>query len=133
MNEQIRLLMDAVKKGSIAAAYSLAESFKWGYYGEPDPRRAARLYRICCRSKDAKMASVGYYNLGVLYYYGFLNEECFGESEPSRAFSCFMKSAVILPNADALSRLADMYRYGQYVEKNERVALSLYLKATATA
>ena len=48
-----------------------------------------------------------------------------------RAFDCFMTSALLLPGKEALSRLGDMYRYGQYVEQNDKVAMRLYLKAAS--
>jgi TPR repeat protein len=132
MDERLTELLERVKKGSVSAAFDLAEAFKWGYYGLRDPRRAARMYRICCRSKDKELASRGYLNLGLLYYYGYLSPEEENGSEDARhAFGCFMKSALTFPNKAALTRLGDMYRYGQYVEKDEGVALRLYLKANA--
>ncbi len=131
MDERMTSLKEQVKKGSIPAAFSLAEALKWGYYGETDPMRAARMYRICCRAKDKKMSAAGFLNLGILYYYGYLSDGSEPEKDAKNAFSCFLKSALTYPNKDALSRLGDMYRYGQYVPKNEGVALSLYLKANA--
>ncbi len=131
MDEKLEELKEQVKKGSVSAAFSLAEAFKWGYYGTPDPGRAARMYRICCRAKNKKTSSLGYYNLGILYYYGYLSKEGESEGDVKRAFDCFLKSAMTWPNAEALSRLGDMYRYGQYVEQNERIAMNLYLKANA--
>lgn len=130
MDDRARKLKDEVKKGSISAAFSLAEAFKWGYYGEADPRRAARMYRICCRSRDKRMASLGFFNLGLLYYYGYLSQTPDDvERDTARAFDCFLKSAMADRNPAALARLGDMYRYGQYVEKNEGIALSLYRRA----
>lgn len=131
MDEKMESLKEQVKKGSITAAFSLAEALKWGYYGASDPKSAARMYRICCRAKDKKMASMGFLNLGILYYYGYLSDGIDPEQDAKSAFACFMKSVLTYPNKDALSRLGDMYRYGQYVQKNEGVALSLYLKANA--
>ena len=131
MKDRLEKLKEEVKKGSVAAAFSLAEAFKWGYYGDADPNRAARMYRICCRAKDKKTAALGYYNLGVLYYYGYLSNREEPEKDAKRAFDCFLKSAMTSPNSAAFSRLGDMYRYGQYVEKNERIAMKLYLKADA--
>lgn len=133
MENRLEELKELVKKGSVTAAFDLAEAFKWGYYGQTDPHRAARMYRICCRSRNGLLASQGYYNLGVLYYHGFLNREEPGKAQPERAFHCFLKSVMTHPNPSALSRLGDMYRYGQFVERNERVALALYVKAAAPA
>ena len=50
MDERMNQLKAQVKKGSISAAFALAEGFKWGYFGAPDAARAARMYRYCCRS-----------------------------------------------------------------------------------
>ena len=130
MADRMKELKNEVKKGNIRAALSLAEAFKWGYYGDPDPRGAARMYRICCRSHDRKTASLGFFNLGNLYYLGYLsqNEEERGRDR-RRAFDCFMKSALLFENPMALSRLGDMYRYGQHVKKNEAVSFALYARA----
>lgn len=133
MDKQMKELKERVKKGSISAAFSLAEGYKWGYFGAPDPKRAAAMYRICCRSGDKKTASRGYYNLGNLYYYGFLSDDKEREKEIRLAFSCFLKSALLFHNPEALLRLGDMYRYGQYVEKDEGVAMNLYLRANQGA
>lgn len=128
--DRIKELKEEVKKGNIRAALMLAEAFKWGYYGGSDPDRAARMYRICCRSRDKRIASLGYFNLGNLYYCGYLShsdEE--RERDRARAYDCFMKSALLDKNPAALTRLGDMYRYGQHVEKNEAVSFALYGKA----
>ena len=85
-----------------------------------------------CRSKDKETASKGYYPLGELYYFGYCDPEGKGRPDPARAFHCFLKSCLVSANRESLRRLGDMYRYGQYVEKNESVALSLYLKANAS-
>ncbi|MBR5295259.1 MAG: sel1 repeat family protein [Clostridia bacterium] len=132
MENNLRTLKEAVKKGSISAAMTLAEGFKWGYFGGSDPRRAAAMYRICTRSKNEKVVSDAFYNLGLLYYHGFLLED---EEEKARklAFACFMKSALKSPHKGALRLLGDMYRYGQYVDKNEEIALNLYIKASQGA
>ena len=127
MDERLIKLKEEVKKGSVSAALSLAEALKWGYYGDSDPHRAARMYRICAHARDKKIASIGFYNLGVLYYHGYLSPD--GAIDARRAFACFLKSAMKSPNAKALSLLGDMYRYGQYVEKNEEIAVSLYGRA----
>ena len=131
MDERMKKLREEVKKGSVSAAYRLAEAFKWGYYGEQDARRAARMYRICCRSKRKETASLGFYNLGVLYYHGYLSDT--GESEEEKAYLCFLKSVLVHPTADALLRLGDMYRYGQSVPQDEARAQGLYLMASRTA
>jgi len=131
MENSLKILKEQVKKGSISAAMTLAEGFKWGYFGGSDPRRAAAMYRICARSKDKKTKALAFYNLGLLYYHGFLLPE---EEEKSHrlAFACFLKGAMLF-HAGALRLLGDMYRYGQYVDKNEEIALNLYLKASQTA
>lgn len=133
MENTLKALKEQVKKGSISAALTLAEGFKWGYFGGCDPKRAAAMYRICCRSKDKRTAAMGYYNLGILYYHGYLLEEDEEEKRRRLAFSCFLKSALLYHTPDALRLLGDMYRYGQYVEKDEDIAMSLYLRANRGA
>ena len=129
----MKTLKEQVKKGSIAAAFAMAEGFKWGYFGAPDPGRAARMYRYCCRSGNKQTAAKGFYNLGNLYYYGYLLDEDQREKQLRLAFSCFLKSAMLFHSSDALVRLGDMYRYGQFVEQNEGTAMSLYLRANQGA
>lgn len=133
MDERMEQLKAQVKKGSISAAFSLAEGFKWGYFGAPDPARAARMYRYCCRSGNKKTAALGFYNLGNLYYYGLLLNEKEREKALRLAFFCFMKSALLAHSPEALSRLGDMYRYGQFVEQSEDTAMNLYVRANQGA
>ena len=122
-------LKEKVKRGNLLAAFALAEAYKWGVGGAADPLRAAGMYRLCCRSADPVLSSRGYYNLGLMYYHGYLNPE--GKCQAKEAFQCFLKSAVKSESREALIRLGDMYRWGQYVSRNEKVAFSLYLKANA--
>ncbi len=130
MENSLNVLKEAVKKGSISAARTLAEGFKWGYFGESDPKRAAKMYRFCTRSKDKKVVSDAFYNLGLLYYHGFLlQDEKDRERGRKLAFTCFMKSAMQSRHPGAVRLLGDMYRYGQYVDQNDEIALNLYLMA----
>ena len=122
-----------VKKGNIGAAFALAEGFKWGSFGAPDPNRAARMYRYCCRSANKKTAALGFYNLGNLYYYGFLLGEDEREKALRMAFNCYMQSALLAHTPEALCRLGDMYRYGQFVEQSEDTAMNLYVRANQGA
>lgn len=122
MNEKMTELEDRVALGDKEAMMKLADALKWGLYGEVDLARAAALYRECAKSVVRKVSSAGFYNLGLFYYFGYLEEE----PNERLAFDCFMKSALRFPNRAALGKLADMYRYGQYVEQNEKVALALY-------
>ncbi|MBP5289097.1 MAG: SEL1-like repeat protein [Clostridia bacterium] len=127
MREKLKELEEKAKAGDYTAAMNLAEALKWGYYGEASPSRAMALYRACTAAPSRALAASAWYNLGVFYYYGLLDEK----TDVRLAFDCFMKSALLLPGKEALSRLADMYRYGQYVEQNDSVALHLYLKAAS--
>ena len=133
MEQTMITLKNELKKGSISAALKLAEGFKWGYFGACDPQRAAKMYRICTRSANSKTAALGFYNLGVLYYHGYLTTQEEEEKRQRMAYACFMKSALLHHTPEALSFLGDMYRYGKYVEKDEAVALKLYRRAGATA
>lgn len=133
MTETMKDLKTQVKKGSISAALKLAEGFKWGYFGASDPCRAAKMYRICTRSNNKETAALGFYNLGLLYYHGYLTQEEEEEKRCRLAYACFMKSALIHHTPEALKSLGDMYRYGKYVEKDDGIALRLYRRAALTA
>ena len=126
MKEKERLEKLA-ETGNYDAMLELAESLKWGFYGEVSPGRAAALYRRCAMAPSSAVRSRAYCALGVLYYHGLVD----GEADTRRAFDCFLKSVLLRPCPEALNHLADMYRYGQYVEKSESIALSLYLKAAS--
>ena len=99
-----------------AAALELAESFKWGIFGEVDFRAAERIYRRLTASRNASLSSKGYYNLGLLYYHGYIGDP--DHPDVHRAYRFFVKSAILAPNRAALTKLADMYRNGYYVEKD---------------
>ena len=130
MEERIRDLEQKIAAGSGAAALELAESYKWGYFGEVDFQKAEKIYRLCAKSKSRTLSSKGYYNLGLLYYHGFIGDPEHPDRE--KAYRCFVQSSLLFPNRAALTLLADMYRYGQVVEKNDSVALTLYAQAAAS-
>ena len=127
MRERLVKLEEKAAQGDYVATMKLADALKWGYYGEASPERSMELYRRCVAAPSRELSAAAYYNLGVFYYYGLVDEK----ADARRAFDCFMKSALLLPGREALSRLADMYRYGQYVEQNEKIAMRLYLKAAS--
>lgn len=127
MKQTLNELEQKAARGDYQAAMALADALKWGYYGEASPERAAALYHRCISSPDTGVAAAAYYNLGLFFYLGLLEEE----ADSRLAFQCFLKSALLRPRKEPLSRLADMYRYGQYVEKNENIALNLYLRASS--
>ena len=128
MQKRMKVLEEKANGGDYTAAMKLADALKWGYYGEASPARAMALYRRCTAAPSRSVAAAAWYNLGVYYYYGLLEDR----ADVQKAFDCFMKSALLIPGREALSRLADMYRYGQYVEQNETIALRLYLKAASS-
>lgn len=101
-----------------------AHSYKFGINRDVDFAMARRLYRMCARSGDRKIASIAQYNLGIFYYYGFGVEK-----NQKKAFELFMKSVILYPNKDAYLILGDMYRYGQYVEADDKIAVGLYARA----
>ena len=124
-------LKEKMRRGNGQAALELAESFKWGIFGEVDFRAAERIYRRLTASRNAALSSKGYYNLGLLYYHGYIGDP--DHPDVHRAYRFFVKSAILAPNRAALTKLADMYRYGQAVEKNEKVAFTLYTRAACEA
>jgi len=130
MEDVIRSLEEKVARGSGKAALELAESYKWGFFGQVDFQKAEKIYRLCAKSKSRALSSKGYYNLGLLYYHGFIGDP--EHPDRDKAYRCFVQSSLVFPNRAALTILADMYRYGQAVEKNDAVALALYTQAAAS-
>ena len=131
MKNTAEALMEKMRRGSGQAALELAESLKWGIFGQVDFKEAERIYRRLAGSRSASLSSKGYYNLGLLYYHGYLGDP--EKPDVHRAYRYFVKSAILAPNRAALTKLADMYRYGQAVPKNDQVALTLYTRASQEA
>ena len=67
-------------------------------------------------------------SIAAIYHLGICNLEGKGTKvNQEKAFEYFTKASV-LGNLAARASIGDMYMNGQYVEKDERVAISIYIK-----
>ena len=87
---------------------------------QQDFERARRLYQ-----KAADLGSPsGIVNLAYLYYYGRGVEV-----DQVRAFQLFTRAATTADHPEAYWKLADMFRQGIYVDKDDQTAFVLYQRA----
>lgn len=81
------------------------------YYSERDFDLAEHYYKIA-----AELGSIDAYEcLGYVYYYGRT-----GKPDYEKAFYCYKKVMEETGDIEATYKIADMYRNGYYVEKDER-------------
>lgn len=103
--------------GSGACVNDLGALYYLGDLVEQDYEKAAELYR--------EAADRGCYqsvvNLGYIYEYGRL-----GEPDHGKAYRCFALAAALAPSSEAICKLGDMYARGHGVERDVRVAFSLW-------
>ena len=117
MPERIRELVEGIleqgiSEGSGRAACNLGALYYTGAIGEQSYAKAREYYEIAAESDDEQAVE----NLGECWYLG---RDC--EQDYQKAFECYAKGA-FNGRVGSLFRIADMYRYGQYVTKNETEA-----------
>ena len=114
-----------VKEGSQLACLNLGAIYNEGILVKRDYEKSAELYRIAAESEeDNSIAAMAITNLGYYYYYDFA-----GKQDYQKAFNCFLQGALRYANANAYYKLGDMYRYGYFVDKDEKMAFEMYMKA----
>ncbi len=87
---------------------------------EPDYAKAVEWYE-----NGSRMGNVqALINLGYCYQYGRSVKR-----DASQAYDCFLRAALISSAPEAYYKLGDMYRYGHGIQKDERIAGTLYEKA----
>ena len=118
----------AVEAGIPRAALNLGALYYNGVFVERNFRKAIELYTIASESDETDIASIACSNLGYCYYYGRDIEVDY-----EKAFKYFFRSAVFYNNPVALYKLGDMYRNGNFVAKDEKMAYKLYREAEACA
>lgn len=114
-----------VERGIPMAFLNLGAMYYKGVFVERDFAKAIELYKRAAKSGDEEAACKALGNLGYCYYYG--------RSVPvdlSRAFSYYLKGALYYEDPVCLYKLGDMYRYGDFVERDEAFAVGLYWKAS---
>lgn len=95
-----------------------------GVYIKRDFKKAVELYKLASDSTDESIAARAICNLGYCYYYG---RDIPVDYE--KAFHCFMRGSILYNDANCLYKLGDMYRFGNFVSKNEKTAFELYNQA----
>ena len=116
---------EGVRCGNQLACLNLGAIYNEGVLAERDYERSAELYRIAADIEDDNaIAAMAITNLGYYYYYDFA-----GKQDYKKAFNCFLQGALRYSNANAYYKLGDMYRYGYYVDQDDKMAFELYMKA----
>ena len=111
----------AAEKGNYAGLINLANMYQTGNGVSIDADKAIGYYERACKIDKTGAAD---YNLGVLYYFGCGSMR----NDYKKAFEQFEKSARV-DYAPAQYNLGCMYLNGEYVAKDENLALSFIKKA----
>lgn len=119
----VRCYEACLKAGDLTAALNLGAMYYGGEFIPRDFRKAIKYYEQATESDDEKTQEWAWNNLGYCYYYG---RDIPVDDE--KAFNCYMRAA-IQRNANALYKIGDMYRYGRYVKKDEKMAVLFYEQA----
>ena len=116
---------EGVRAGNQLACLNLGAIYNDGILVPRDYERSAELYRIAADiDDDNSISAMAITNLGYYYYYDFA-----GKQDYKTAFNCFLHGALRYNNANAYYKLGDMYRYGQFIDKDEKMAFEMYMKA----
>lgn len=119
----VRCYETCLEAGDLTAALNLGAMYYEGEFIPRDFRKAIKYYEQATESDDEKTQEWAWNNLGYCYYYG---RDIPVDDE--KAFNCYMRAA-IQRNANALYKIGDMYRYGRYVKKDEKMAVLFYEQA----
>ena len=112
-----------LEAGNLTAALNLGAMYYAGEFIPQDFKKAMRYYEMATESDDGYTQIRAWCNLGYCYYYG---RDIPVDDE--KAFNCYMHAA-IMRDANALYKIGDMYRYGRYVGKDEKMAVLFYNQA----
>lgn len=109
---------EGVKIGLESAALGLGAMYYGGEFIPQDFSKAVEWYKIAARSQDRHVAVRATCNLGDCHGYG--------RDIPvdyKAAFPCFFKAAILFYDANSFYKLGDMYRYSNFVDKDETMTL----------
>ena len=120
----LRFYKIAVARNISRAMLNLGALHYNGVFVQRDFAKAVKLYKMAAGSDDSNVAARAICNLGYCYYYGRSIAV-----DKEKAFSYFLKGTLLYNDPNCLYKLGDMYRYGEYVEKSEKMAYTLYKKA----
>ena len=110
--------------GVSRATLNLGAVYYNGMIVRRDFKKAFDLYQKAAQSEDQEVATRAICNLGYCYFYGRdipLDYE--------KAFHHFLAGVLRFEDSNCLYKLGDMYRYGNYVPADEKMAFLLYQKA----
>lgn len=114
-----------VEEGNQLACLNLGAIYNEGVLVPRNYERSAELYRIAAdMDDDNAVAAMAITNLGYYYYYDYA-----GKQDYKKAFNCFLQGALRYSNANAYYKLGDMYRRGQFVDRDDKMAFEMYMKA----
>ena len=119
-----RYYKKAISKNISRAMLNLGALYYNGVIVQRNFAKAVQLYEMASVSDDANVAARAICNLGYCYYYGRSIAV-----DKQKAFEHFMKGVLLFNDPNCLYKLGDMYRYGECVEKDEKMAYTLYKKA----
>lgn len=119
----LRCYETCIDAGNLTAALNLGAMYYGGEFIPRDFKKAIKYYEQATESDDKETQLRAWTNLGYCYYYG---RDIPVDDE--KAFNCYMRAA-IRHDANALYKIGDMYRYGRYVAKDEKMALLFYEQA----
>lgn len=122
--EMVKYYQAGVEKGISLAALNLGAMYYSGVFIERNFKKAVELYNFAAESDDADIVVRALCNLGYCYYYGRDVSVDYG-----KAFNYFLQGSIIYNDPNCLYKLGDMYRLGNFVGKNEKIAFELYKQA----
>lgn len=114
----------AIDNGHTRAALNLGAMYYSGTEIERDYLKAIELYKIAAESDDEVVAVRAICNLGYCYCYGRDVEVDY-----KQAYEYFVKGAMLYDDVNCLYKLGDMYRFGNFVDKDLWLAHKMYRKA----
>lgn len=121
--KMVKCYETCLNAGNLTAALNLGAMYYAGNFVQRDFGKAIHYYELATESDDNDTALRAWTNLGYCYYYG---RDILVDDE--KAFNCYMHAA-IQHDANALYKVGDMYRYGRYVRKDEKMAVLFYEQA----
>ena len=112
----IEIYLEEIENENADAMTNLGSLYYTGRCGEQNYEKAVKYYTMADKHGERQATE----NLGYCYYYGRT-----GEVDYKKAYHYFVKGALD-NHLNSLYKIADMYKNGYYVEKDEREAFYIY-------
>lgn len=120
----VKYYEENIEAGDMEAALNLGALYYRGNLVDQNYPKAIELYKRAASGDDDSVAGIACSNLGYCFYYGRDIPKDYKE-----AFKYWSKAALVYEDPSAMYKLGDMYRAGQFMEKDEKMAFALYVKA----